>query len=429
MIRRVVITGLGTLNPLGNDVATTWEKVLQGASGIGPITQFDAGEFKTQFAGEVKEFDPVALFGRKEARRLERISQLALASAQQALDDAGLDGALDRDCVGVALGSGVGALSAMVESAGTLRDKGPHRVSPFFMPMMLPDTPAASISIAHGFRGPNMAIATACASGNNALGEAARIIERGAADVMVAGGAEACILPLAIAAFSVMGALSTRNDAPALASRPFDRERDGFVTSEGAAILILEEREHAKARGARIYGEFLGYGSSADAHHISMPADDGGGAALAMQRALDDAGLRPTDVDYINAHGTSTPLNDKSETMAIKKVFGEHAYDIPVSSTKSMHGHLLGAAGALEALICLKAMQEGVLPPTINYETPDPTCDLDYVPNAARNRDLRVAMSNGFGLGGHNATILLGINEAKTIAPAVFAQRAPRSRR
>lgn len=411
MKRRVVITGLGTLNPLGNDAATTWENILQGASGIGPITRFDAGEFKTRFAGEVKAFDPVALFGRKEARRMERISQLALAAANQALQDAALDGKVDRDRVGVALGSGVGALSAMVDNTETLREKGPHRISPFFMPMMLPDTPAATISIAHGFRGPNMAIATACASGNNALGEATRIIERGDADVMFAGGSEACVMPLAIAAFSVMGALSTRNDAPQKASRPFDIDRDGFVTSEGAAILVLEEREHAIARGARIYGEFLGYGSSADAFHISMPADDGGGAALAMQRALKDARLSPADINYINAHGTSTPLNDKSETMAIKKVFGEHAYDLPVSSTKSMHGHLLGAAGALEALICVKAMQESMLPPTINYESPDPACDLDYVPNTARRANVRVTMSNGFGLGGHNASIVLGVSD------------------
>lgn len=412
MKRRVVITGLGTLNPLGNDVATTWDRIKAGASGIEPISQFDASEFKTRIAGEVKGFDPVALFGRKEARRLERISQLALAAAGQALEDAALNG-INRDRVGVALGSGVGALSAMVENAQTLREKGPNRVSPFFMPMMLPDTPAASISIAHGFRGPNMAIATACASGNNALGEAARTIAHGTADVMLAGGSEACVMPLAIAAFSVMGALSTRNEAPQEASRPFDSDRDGFVTSEGAAILVLEELDHARARGARIYGEFLGYGASADAYHISMPADDGGGAVLSMQRALDDAGLSADQIDYINAHGTSTPLNDRSETMAIKQVFGERAYDLPVSSTKSMHGHLLGAAGALEALICLKAMQEGVLPPTINYQSPDPDCDLDYVPNEARSEQLRVVMSNGFGLGGHNASIVLGRVEHK----------------
>ncbi len=407
MARRVVITGLGTLNPLASDAAATWQAVRAGQSGIGPISQFDATEFKTQIAGEVKGFDAAVQFGRKEARRLERISQLALAAANQALQDANLNG-VDRDRVGVALGSGVGALSAMVENTQTLQEKGPHRVSPFFIPMMLPDTPAATISITHGFRGPNMAIATACASGNNALGEAARTVAHGAADVMLAGGAEACIIPLAIAAFSVMGALSTRNDAPEEASRPFDSQRDGFVCSEGAAILVLEELEHALARGANIYGEFLGYGSSADAYHISMPAGDGGGAALSMQRALDDAGLEAGAVDYINAHGTSTPFNDRAETVAIKSVFGERAYDIAVSSTKSMHGHLLGAAGALEALICLQAMQANELPPTINYAFPDDDCDLDYVPNTARVAQVRVAMSNGFGLGGHNATIILG---------------------
>lgn len=407
MKRRVVITGLGTLNPLGNDVAATWEALRAGKSGISRISQFDATDHKVQIAGEVKGFDPVAHFGRKDARRMERISQLALAAANQALEDAKLNG-VDRDRVGVALGSGVGALSAMVENTHVLQEKGPSRISPFFMPMMLPDTPAATISIAHGFRGPNMAIATACASGNNALGEAARTIAVGAADVMVAGGSEACIMPLAIAAFSVMGALSTRNDAPEEASRPFDSERDGFVSSEGAAMLILESLAHAQQRGAHIYGELLGYGSSADAYHVSMPADDGGGAALAMQRALDDAGLAAADIDYINAHGTSTPLNDKSETKAIKRVFGERAYDVPVSSTKSMHGHLLGAAGALEALICLLALDAGVAPPTINYTFPDADCDLDYVPNAAREVSMGTAMSNGFGLGGHNATLILG---------------------
>lgn len=408
MERRIVVTGLGTYNPLGNDVETTWEKIRRGESGIGPITAFDAGSHKTQFAGEVKAFDPVALFGRREARRMERLAQLSLAATQQALDDASLDDGVDRDRVGVILGSGVGALAAIVENVNTLNESGPHRVSPFFMPMMLPDTPAATISIAHGFRGPNMAVATACASGNNAIGEAARMIGRGAADVMLAGGAEACVIPLAMAAFSVMGALSTRNEAPQEASRPFDRDRDGFVTGEGSAILVLEELEHARERGARIYAEVIGYGSSADAYHVAMPADGGAGAALAMQRALDDGALAPTAIDYVNAHGTSTPLNDKAETTAIKKVLGEHAYDTPVSSTKSMHGHLLGAAGALEAIICIKALEENLLPPTINYETPDPDCDLDYVPNSARPAELNVVMSNGFGLGGHNAAIILG---------------------
>lgn len=406
--RRVVITGLGTLNPLGNDVSSTWEKIRGGQSGIGPITQFDASEYKTQIAGEVKGFDPVALFGRKEARRMSRMTQLALSAANQAIADARLVATDEkRDSVGVILGSGMGSLDPIVDSVHTLNERGPHRVSPFFVPMMLADTPAATVSIAHDFRGPNMSVATACATGNNAIGEAAKIIQRGAADTMVAGGAEACILPLAIAGFSIMGALSTRNHPPEKAACPFDRDRDGFVTGEGAAVLVLEELEHALARGARIYGEFLGYGTSADAYHISMPAENGEGAAKAMQAALDDAGLGPGDIDYINAHGTGTPLNDKSETDAIKSVFGERAYDIPVSSTKSMHGHLLGAAGALEAIVCLKSLETSLLPPTINYEKPDPECDLDYVPNMARTAVVNTVMSNGFGLGGHNATIIL----------------------
>lgn len=417
MKRRVVFTGLGTYNPLGNDPDTTWERVTKGESGIAPISHFDASDLKTRFAGEVKEFDPVALFGRKEARRMERVAQLSLAAAEQALDDARLqdeaNGTLDRDRVGVILGSGVGALQAIVENVNTFNRRGPDRVSPFFMPMMLPDTPAATISIARGFRGPNMAIATACASGNNAIGEAARTIQQGSADVMLAGGAEACILPLAIASFSVMGALSTRNEEPHRAARPFDKDRDGFVPSEGSAVLILEELEHALARGARIYGELLGYGTSADAFHIAMPAENGAGAVLAMQRALDDAALDVTAVDYVNAHGTGTALNDREETAAIKTVFGERAYDMMISSTKSMHGHLLGAAGALEALVCLKALEKGVAPPTINYETPDPDCDLDYVPNEARPADLGVVMSNGFGLGGHNAVVVIGRYEGR----------------
>jgi 3-oxoacyl-[acyl-carrier-protein] synthase II len=407
--RRVVITGLGTLNPLGNDVSSTWDKVSGSQSGIGPITRFDASEYKTQIAGEVKGFDPVALFGRKEARRMSRMTQFALSAANQAITDAHLVVTDEkRDRVGVILGSGMGSLDPIVDSVHTLNERGPHRVSPFFVPMMLADTPAATVSIAHNFRGPNMSVATACATGNNVIGEAAKIIQRGAADVMVAGGAEACILPLAIAGFSIMGALSTRNHPPEKAACPFDRDRDGFVTGEGAAVLVLEELEYALARGARIYGEFLGYGTSADAYHISVPAENGEGAAKAMQAALDDGGLGSGDIDYINAHGTGTLLNDKSETAAIKSVFGERAYDIPVSSTKSMHGHLLGAAGALEAVVCLKSLEADLLPPTINYEKPDPECDLDYVPNTARTAVVDRVMSNGFGLGGHNATIILG---------------------
>ena len=405
---RVVITGLGTYNPLGHTPQTTWEQVATGQNGIGPITLFDARDHKAQIAGEVKEFDPIALFGRKEARRMARLTQLALAAANQAIEDAAFTPQLNRERVGVMIGSGMGNLDPIVENSQTLHERGPSRVSPFFVPMMLVDTPAALVSIEHGFSGPNMFVATACATSNNAIGEAGKLIQRGDADVMIAGGTEACILPLAIAGFGVMGALSTRNEDPSHASRPFDKERDGFVTAEGSAILVLESLDHAQARGAHIYGELLGYGSSADAYHISMPHESGHGAAKSMQLALADAGLRPEQVDYINAHGTSTPLNDKAETAAIKTVFGEYAYQIPISSTKSMHGHLLGATGAVEAIICLKSMENGLLPPTINYETADPDCDLDYIPHTARPGQPHIIMSNGFGLGGHNATIILG---------------------
>jgi 3-oxoacyl-[acyl-carrier-protein] synthase II len=404
---RIVITGLGTYNPLGHDPDTTWAAISRGESGIGPITHFDASDYKTQIAGEVKEFDPVALFGRKESRRMSRVTQLALAASRQAISDADLNG-IDKERVGVIIGSGMGNLDPIVESVNTLNERGHGRISPFFVPMMLVDTPAALVSIEHGFTGPNMFVATACATGNNAIGEAGKVIARGDADVMIAGGTEACILPLAMAGFNVMGALSSHNEAPERALRPFDQSRDGFVASEGSAVLVLESLDHAQARGARIYGELLGYGASADAYHISMPAEGGTGAAKSMQNALNDAGLRPDQIDYINAHGTGTQLNDKAETAAIKTIFGDYAYQLPVSSTKSMHGHLLGAAGALEAIICLQSLAHDLLPPTRNYETPDPDCDLDYVPNEARPALLRTAMSNGFGLGGHNATIIFG---------------------
>jgi 3-oxoacyl-[acyl-carrier-protein] synthase II len=409
MERRVVITGLGTYNPLGNDPESTWEKVMVGKSGIGPITQFDPGDLKTQFGGEVKSFDPVGLFGRKDARRMDRVTQLARAAADQALEDSKLK-LTEKICeaTGVVLGCGLGNLGSTYEGIRTYEERGPNRVSPFFIPMMLADSPAAGISIARGLRGPNITIATACAAGNNALGEAAKMIQRGGADVMLAGGAEAPLLPIAIAGFNATGALSTFNDDPAGAGRPFDADRDGFVVSEGAAVLVLEELEHALKRGVRIYSEFLGYGTSADAHHISAPAENGAGAVKAIREALLDAGLPPNKIDYINAHGTGTKLNDISETMAIKKVFGELAYDIPVSSTKSIHGHLLGAAGALEAIIAVKTIETNRVPPTINYRSPDPECDLDIVPNIARPAAIETVMSNGFGLGGHNATIILG---------------------
>lgn len=340
---------------------------------------------------------------------MARLTQLTLAAAEEALANAGLaENSADRKRAGVVVSSGMGALDPIHEAADTLRDRGPGRLSPFFVPMMLADTPAAAVSIAHGLTGPNLAIYTACAGGNNALGEATAMIRRGAADLMLAGGAEACILPLALGGFGVMGAMSTRNDDPTRASRPFDVTRDGFVVAEGAALLVLEEREHALARGATIHGELLGYGTNADAYHITSPLEDGRGAAGSMQAALRDADIAPSAVDYINAHGTSTPLNDRAETAAIKHVFGEQACDLPISSTKSMTGHLLGAAGALEAVICLLALRDGVIPATINYEQPDPDCDLDYVPNESRVAALRVVMSNAFGLGGHNATIILG---------------------
>jgi len=368
---RVVITGMGAITPLGNDVETFWRNVVAGRSGVGSITLFDASAMKTRIAAEVKGFDPEAWFGRKEARRMDRYAQFALAATQQALQDARLDPAhVDRERVGVILGTGIGGIGALVQGVETLMTRGPDRISPFMVPMMLADTAPGLIAIAYGFRGPNMAVVTACASGTNAIGEAMHLIRRGDADVVIAGGAEAAILPVAVAAFNVMGAISTRNEEPERASRPFDRTRDGFVMGEGAGILVLERLEHARARGARIYAEVVGYGTSADAYHITAPLENGEGAALAMRRALADAGLSPRDIDYINAHGTSTPLNDKSETQAIKAVFGEAAYDVPISSTKSMIGHLLGAAGAVEAIVCIRAITDGVIPPTINYEHP-----------------------------------------------------------
>ncbi|MCL4869417.1 MAG: beta-ketoacyl-ACP synthase II [Anaerolineae bacterium] len=410
MKRRVVITGLGTVNPLGHDVATTWEAAKNGRSGIARIALFDATEYKTQIAGEVKEFDPVALFGRKEARRMDRVAQLGLAAANEAIADAQLVISEDeQERVGAILGSGLGGMWAIAEGLETLISKGPGRVSPFLVPMGLPDTVPGMISIHYHLRGPNMSIATACASSNNAIGEAFRQIVRGDADVMVTGGAEAGVLPLTVAGFNAMGALSTsHNDCPETASRPFDRDRDGFVPGEGAAILILETLDHALARGAKIYGEMLGYGTSADAYHISAPPDDGSGAVHSMRRALQDAGLQPGQIEYVNAHGTSTPLNDKAETIALKALFGEAAYNIPISSSKSMHGHLMGAGSALEAVIAIKGMEANIIPPTINYQTPDPDCDLDYVPNQARAAAFNNFMSNGFGFGGHNATIIVG---------------------
>ena len=407
MRRRVVVTGLGCISPVGNDTISLWESISQGISGVGPITHFDASEHKSRIAAEVKNFDAAALFGNREARKMDRYTQFALAAAQQALTQAKLtiDDSI-RDRIGVVIGTGIGGLHTLTEQYEVFKEKGPNRVSPFLVPMMLPDSAGSMVAIYYGLRGPNLAVITACATGNNAIGEATEMIRRGQADVMLAGGSEAAILPVAMAGMSVMGALSTRNNDPQRASRPFDLHRDGFVMGEGAAVLVLEELEFAKGRGATILAEISGYGHTNDAYHVSAPAENGYGAVLCMRQALENANLSVNQIDYINAHGTSTPLNDKSETAAIKTVFGEKAYQIPISSTKSMTGHLLGASGALEAVICVLVLEHQFIPPTINYETPDPECDLDYVPNQGRTATVRHILSNSFGFGGHNASII-----------------------
>jgi 3-oxoacyl-[acyl-carrier-protein] synthase II len=407
---RVVVTGVGAVSPLGNDVPSTWEGLLAGRSGCGPITHFEATEdYATRIACEAKGFDPSGFLEPKEARRYDRFSQFALGAADEAMRSAGLDGPGDvpPERFGVVFGSGIGGIATFEEQCRTLMTKGPKRVSPFFVPMFIPDIAAGLISIRYGLQGPNYATVSACASSAHAIGEAVRYIEHGDCDAMVAGGTEAVITPLTIAGFSSMKAMSTRNDDPAHASRPFDLDRDGFVIGEGAAALILESLEHAQARGAKIHAEIIGYGASGDAYHITSPAPEGAGAQHAMRAALHDAGLAPAEVDYINAHGTSTQQNDTNETAAIKKVLGEHAYRVVVGSTKSMTGHLLGAAGGLEAVICAKVCCEGKIPPTINYQTPDPTCDLDYAPNRMVERPVNVALSNSFGFGGHNVCLAI----------------------
>ena len=407
MRRRVVVTGMGCISPVGNNVSDTWSAILAGKSGSGMITLFDASKHKTRFAAEVKGFDAVAFFGPREARKMDRFTQFATVAALEALEHSGLKiDQANRDRVGILIGTGIGGIGTLLDQAEVLRERGADRVSPFLIPMMISDSAAGMLAIRVGARGPNMAIATACASGNNAIGEAVETIRRGSADVMIAGGSEAALVSVAMAGMNVMGALSTRNDDPQSASRPFDRERDGFLMGEGAGILILESLEHAQARGANIFAELSGYGTTDDAHHISAPAENGAGAAMSMKMALENANLIVDDIGYINAHGTSTPLNDKSETAAIKTVFGEQAYAIPVSSTKSMTGHLLGASGAVEAVFSIMAIRAGILPPTINYQTPDPECDLDYVPNEPRKASPRHVMSNSFGFGGHNATLI-----------------------
>jgi 3-oxoacyl-[acyl-carrier-protein] synthase II len=408
MKRRVVVTGLGCVSPVGNTVKDTWQALLDGKSGVGPITAFDASTHKTKFAAEVKGFDAATLFGSRDARKMDRFTQLATAAAIEALTQSGLTiDDSNRDRVGILIGTGIGGVITMFEQYDVYRERGADRISPFLIPMMISDSAAGNLAIRFGARGPNMSLATACASGTNAIGEAAEMIRRGAADVMIAGASESAITGLTMAGMNSMTALSTRNEDPTKASRPFDKDRDGFVMGEGSGVLILESYEYAKARGAQILAEFSGYGTTDDAHHISAPAENGAGAANSMKTALENAGLKTTDISYINAHGTSTPLNDKSETAAIKTVFGEHAYKIPVSSTKSMTGHLLGASGAVEAVICVLAIRDNILPPTINYTMPDPVCDLDYVPNKSRKAQPNHVMSNSFGFGGHNATLII----------------------
>ena len=409
MTRRVVVTGLGALTPVGNDVPTMWANLLAGQSGAGPITQFDASNLKTRFACEVKGFEPAAVVGRKEARRMDRFTQFAVAVAKQALDDSGLQVTPDNASrIGVLIGSGVGGINTIFSQVAEMLQKGPDRVSPLLVPMMLSDTGPGQVAIQFGLKGPNLSVVSACATGSNAIGEAAEWVRRNACDVVLAGATESAIVSVAVASLSTMTAISSRNESPQTASRPFDKTRDGFVMGEGAAVLLLEELEHARARGAKIYAEVLGYGLSADAYHITAPDETGAGAAQAMHMALAQAGLRPDQIDYINAHGTSTPLNDKSETLAIKRVFGAAAYTIPISSIKSMTGHLLGAGGAVEGVAAVKVITDGLIPPTINYETPDPECDLDYVPNTARAKIVNTVMSNSFGFGGHNAVLIFG---------------------
>jgi 3-oxoacyl-[acyl-carrier-protein] synthase II len=408
MKNRVVITGLGCVSPLGNNSPITWQNIIDGQSGAGLITHYDTSDYDCKIAAEVKDFDGAALFGPRDARRMDRCTQFALSAAQEAVEDANLKiEDANRDRIGAVVGTGIGGIETMYDQFFNFTERGPSRVSPFLVPMMLPDTPGSNLAIKLGLRGTNFAVVTACATGTNAIGEASEIIRRGQTDVMLAGGCEAAIVPLAMAGLSKMGAMSTYQGDPTRASRPFNLDRTGFLMGEGAAIVVLESLEYAQSRGAQILAELVGYGSTNDAFHISAPAENGSGAAACMQMALEYANLEPVDIDYINAHGTGTPLNDISETKAIKTVFGEQAYQVPISSTKSMTGHLLGAAGAIEALFAVKVIQDGIMPPTINYEVPDPDCDLDYIPNQAREKQVVHVMSNSFGFGGHNAVIIL----------------------
>jgi len=405
--KRVVVTGLGAITPIGNNVADYWSGLLAGRSGAATITRFDPTNHKVRFACEVKNFDPLQHMDRKEAKRFEPFVQYAIAAAKEALRDSGLDlDKMDREDIGVLIGSGIGGLSVMEEQTLVLQEKGPKGVSPLLIPRLIPNMAAGQVSISLGLLGPNSCVVTACATGTHAIGDAASLIQRGLAKAMLAGGTESVVTPLGIAGFANMTALSERNDSPTTASRPFSKDRDGFVMGEGAGVLLLEDYDHAIARGARIYGELVGYGLTADAHHITAPAPEGAGAQRSMRMALKSAGLTANDIDHINAHGTSTPLNDKLETMAVKAVFGERAYKIPMVSNKSAIGHLLGAAGGVEAVAALKTIETGVIPPTINYSEPDPECDLDYVTSGPREQRVNAVLSNSLGFGGHNATII-----------------------
>lgn len=405
MKRRVVVTGIGAVTPLGNNAETTWENVKQGKSGIGPLTRLNSDDYPAKVAAEVKGFEIGEYVDRKEARKMDRFTQYAIAASKMAVEDAQLEiNAENAEDIGVWIGSGIGGMETFESQFETFLERGYRRVSPFFVPMMIPDMAAGQVSIYLGAKGVNSCTVTACATGTNSIGDAFKVIQRGDALAMITGGAEAPITKMSVAGFCANTALSTNPD-PETACRPFDANRDGFIIGEGAGIIVLEELEHALARGANIYAEIVGYGSTGDAHHITAPAPEGEGGARAMKKAIEDGGIAPEEVDYINAHGTSTPYNDKYETSAIKKVFGSHAYELAVSSTKSMTGHLLGAAGGIEAIFSILTIKEGILPPTIHLETPDPECDLDYVANEARQKDVKVAISNSLGFGGHNATI------------------------
>ncbi|MFC2006309.1 beta-ketoacyl-ACP synthase II [Chloroflexota bacterium] len=405
---RVVVTGIGILCPLGLNMSDTWKNLIAGKSGVDYITLCDSESLETKFAGEVKGFDPTTYINRKDARRMDRFTQLAVAASQQAVEQSGIQiNSTNQDNIAIVVGSGIGGLTTLFEQARVLVEKGPNKVSPFLIPMMISDMAGAQISIHLGVKGLNLCTTSACSSSADAVGVAYELIKRGDTEAAITGGSESIINQLGIAAFNALRAISTRNDEPQLASRPFDAERDGFVIGEGACIIILESLSHARRRNANILAEIVAYGASADAYHITQPAEDGNGATRAMQLALDKAGLAPSEIDYINAHGTSTPLNDKVETMAIKTVFGDYASRVPISSTKSMVGHLIGASGAVEAATCIMAIRDGIIPPTINLTHPDPECDLDYVPNVSRQGKVTTALSNSFGFGGHNSVLIL----------------------